>query len=301
MMFQDQDPQSAAGPFSQAMQRRMDKMLQNADRLFSLGWLRKRLWATLSRHIADTPATEFGDYGRVLQGGYESRFLWGYLSACQKAVTDIRRTLDSAYEGSDPLQELLEDREELIREFARMSLSRTWECVKDDDQSWRNFARRMPLNDPARRDEIDRFFEIIDRISVITDIVCHRAHEYGVKVDYTALQDYDRQQQRMALTDEVLARAIEAVSYHLSSYSAWTVVFCVLRDDYGCQNQSQFERDVVQLPFKSPMKGCPEGTVSKTMSNNDFLYYPTSKWPPDSKFRKFANDLRGAIKAELSQ
>ena len=97
----------------------------------------------------------------------------------------------------------------------------------------------------------------------------------------------------------MLARAIEAVSYHLVSYSAWVVVYCVLRDDYGYQNQSQFERDVIALPFKKQMKDCPEGTVSKTMSNNDYLYRPIDKWPPDSKFTKFAGNLRAAIQAEL--
>lgn len=300
MMFQNNDRQDS-GIFSMAMQRRMEMMLQNANTLFSLGWLRKRLWKELGSRIGEVPATEYGNYARVLQGSYESRFTWGFLSVCQKSVADIKRIIENAYETHDPLEELLEEREELIREFARIPLSKTWECVKDDDQSWRNFARRLPLNDTNRKEDIAHFFEILDRISIITDIVCHRAHEYGLDVDYSSIADYDLEQRRRALTDDVLARVIEAVSYHLSSYSAWTVVYCVLRDDYGYQNQSQFERDVVKLPFRKKMKDCPEGTISKTMSNNDFLYRPINKWPPDSKFTKFANDLRAAIQEELAK
>lgn len=301
MMFQNNNAQQNSDIFSMAMQRRMDMMLQNANTLFSLGWLRKRLWKEFCSRIGEVPATEYYNYAHVLQGSYESRFMWEFLSVCQKSVADIRRIIENAYEDSDPLEELLEEREELIREFARMSLSKTWECVKDDDQSWRNFARRLPLNDPSRKDDISHFFKILDSISIITDIVCHRANEYGLDVDYSSMEDYDLEQRRKALTDEVLARAIEAVSYHLVSYSAWVVVYCVLRDDYGYQNQSQFERDVVALPFKKKMKDCPEGTVSKTMSNNDYLYLSIDKWPPDSKFTKFAGDLRTAIQAELAK
>ena len=299
MMFPYYNAGQDSGIFSKAMQRRMDMMLQNADSLFSLGWLRKRLWKDFAIRVGKVPATENGDYASVLQGSYESRFIWEFLSVYKKSVADLKRIIENAYDTQDPLQELLEEREELIREFARMSLSKTWECVKDDDLSWRNFARRMPLNDSSRKADVARFFEMLDRISIITDIVCHRAHEYGLDVDYSSMEDYDLEQRRKALTDEVLVRAIESVSYHLASYSAWTVVYCVLRDDYGYQNQSQFERDVVALPFRKKMKDCPEGTISRTLSNNDYLYLPINKWPPDSKFTKFANDLRAAIQAEL--
>lgn len=299
MMFQNNNVQSGSDIFSQAMQRRMDMMLQNANTLFSLGWLRKRLWNELGSRISEVPATEFYNYSRVLQGSYESRFMWEFLSACQKSLSDIKRIIDNAYDGNDPIDELMEDREELIREFARMPLSKTWECVKDDDQSWRNFARRMPLNGPGKRQGVARFFETLDRISIITDIACRRADEYGLDVDYSSMETDDLEQRRARLTDEVLVRAIESVSYHLVSYSAWVVVYCVLRDDYGYQNQSQFERDVIQLPFKKRLKDCPEGTVSKTMSNHNYLYSPIDKWPPDSKFTKFACDLRAAVKSEL--
>lgn len=301
MMFQNSNTQQDSAIYSRAMQHRMDMMLQNADTLFSLGWLRKRLWKEFSRLIGEVPATEYGNYSHVLQGSFESCFMWEFLSACQKSVADLKRIIENAYDSQDPLRELLEDREELIREFACMPLSRTWECVKDDDQSWRSFARRLPFDDPGKREGFARFFEILDRISVITDIVCHRAHKYGLNVDYSSLADYDLEQRCKALTDEVLVRAIEAVGYHLTSQSRWAVVYCVLRDDYGYENQSEFERDVVNLPFAKQMKDCPAGTISKTMSNHNFMYAPVSKWAPDEKFTKFAADFRAAINAELAK
>lgn len=302
MMIQNSNAGQYDVNYSPVMQHRMKAMLKNADKLFSIGWLRKRLWKELGSRISEVPATEYENYGRLLQYNYEVRFMLEFLSVCQKSLADIRQIIGNAYDTQSPLEELKEEREELIREFARMSLSKTWEQVRDDDESWRKFAHRLPLNDPNMKDDIARFFEILDRISIITDIVCHRAKEYGLDVKYNSSTTHDDWgEQRGDLTDEKLARAIEVVSYFLTKKSAWVVVFCVLRDDYGYQNQSQFERDVLKLPFKKKMKDCPDGTISRTMSNNNYLYSPIDKWPPDKNFTKFAADLRAAIDAELAK
>ena len=104
-MFQNYRAQHNSDIFSMAMQRRMDMMLQNANTLFSLGWLRKRLWKEFCSRIGEIPATEYGNYARVLQGSYESRFMWEFLSVCQKSVADMKRIVENTYEGSDPLEE----------------------------------------------------------------------------------------------------------------------------------------------------------------------------------------------------
>ena len=188
MMFQD-DKALRNEVFSKPMQRRMAMMLQNADRLFSIGWLRKRLWADLASRVQEAAASEYGCYAHVLQGDYESRFAWHFLSVCGKSLAEIKRKIDNAYDDGEPLRELLDDREELIREFARMQLSNTWEHVKDDDRSWRSFAHRMPFGEANRQGDINRFFDILDRISLITDIVCGKAAEYGLEVDYSRMGD----------------------------------------------------------------------------------------------------------------
>lgn len=300
MMFQDNNTRHDSDMFSLAMQRRMDMMLQNANKLFSLGWLRKRLWKEFVNLIGETPATEYGNYSRVLLGGYERRFMWEYLSVCQKSISDLKRILENAYDDTDPLKELLEEREELIREFARMPLSKTWECVKNDNHSWRNFARRLPFADFSRKEDITRFFLILDRISVITDILCRKAKEYGLEVDYSLLDTYDVQEQRKQISDEVLIEALKSVGSFLTTDSTWTAVYCVLRDDYGIQNQSQFERDVQKFGLKKLAK-CPDGTVSRTIANNVYLSLSIEDWPSDKKFTKLAAALREAIKAELAK
>ena len=301
MMFQNEKTPQYTEQFSRSMQRRMEMMLQNADQLFSLGWLRKRLWKQLSMNINDVAASEYGNYSYILRGSYDNCFIEEFLHAYRQSLPDIKKRIEYAFEDTNPLEELLVEREELIRDFARMHLSRAWEYVKDDDQSWRIFARRMPLNDPKQKDDVAHFFATLDHICVITDIVCGHAMEYGLKVDYSCMQDHIKESHQAKMNDEVLARAIESVSYHLSSQSAWAVVYCVLRDDYGYMNQRQFERDVLTLPFSKTMKECPDGTVSKTLSNNSYMQRSVDHWPADKKFSKFAHALRTAIDKESTK
>lgn len=281
--------------------RRVNKMLEDADKLFSIGWLRKRLWTEFRKCIDEVPAEEYHDYARVLQGNFDSCFMLGFLSVCRKSFGEVRRIIENAYEGSNPLDELMDIREKLIREFACNRYSETWHEVKDDDQSWRKFARRLPFDKADKKEDIARFLETLDLISVITDIICEHAEEYGLTVDYNMMKEYKLKQRCKALTNEVLAKAIEATSYHLTTKSAWVVVYCVLCYDYHYElNQTQFELFVKKLPFKKNLKDCPEGTISSTMRNHAFLKYHIDKWPPENKFTLFAKELKMAIESALA-
>lgn len=287
--------------FSPVMQHRVEMMLRNANMLFSIGWLRKRLWTELGRRISEIPATEYENYGRWLRNHFEIRFILEFLSAYQKSLASIRQIIGNAYNTQSPLEELMEERDELIREFACMPLSKTWNCVKDDGESWHQFAHRFPFGDPGKKEEIDRFFEILDRISIITDILCRRAKEYGLEIDYSSMPDSKMLYEYEGAFDEVLARAIENVSFYMSKKSAWAVVFCVLRDYYNYQNQADFERHVKMLPLKGKMPDCSEGTISSTLRDNKYMILRIDKWPINKKFTKFALELRAAIQAELNK
>ena len=221
--------------YSRAMQHRAEKMLHDANTLFSLGWLRKYLWRELKGITRVIEPTEYRNYSYVLQGDNEKKFMWQFLSVCLKSVEEVKKVIDNAYDTQAPIMELVEERDELIRDFASMPLSRSWENVKKDAQSWRNFANRLPFDDPGRKEEIANFFEVLDHISVITDIICKRADEYELEVDYSAIEDYDNEKKSKELTDDILTKAIESVSHLMNSQSAWAAIFCVLRDDCICQ------------------------------------------------------------------
>ena len=286
--------------YSRAMQHRAEKMLHDANTLFSLGWLRKYLWRELKGITRVIEPTEYRNYSYVLQGDNEKKFMWQFLSVCLKSVEQVKKVIDNAYDTQAPIMELVEERDELIRDFASMPLSRSWENVKKDAQSWRNFANRLPFDDPGRKEEIANFFEVLDHISVITDIICKRAEEYELEVDYSAIEDYDNEQKSKELTDEILVRAIESVSHLMNSHSAWAVIYCVMRDDFGSDNKSAFERRINGLKFKKKMKSCPKDTISSTFSNNDYLSKPIETWPKEKKFFKLADAFRQKLTEELA-
>ena len=303
MMFQENNSRlSGSNQFSQPMQRRMEKMQRDADRLFSIGWLRKRLWRELTSIVQATTATEYADYRSVLRGTYEMRFAWEFLSVCQKSLSQVKRVLENAYDDTDPLQELMIEREKLIFEFASLSqLSSSWECVKDDDVSWRKFARRMPLGDQMKQADITAFFELLDRIALMTDILCGRAAKYGLEVDYSNLEKYKAGERKSKLTDEIIIHAVEDCAAHLNTQSDWTAVYCVLRDDYGMKNASEFEREIAEWKFSKQVPPCPKGTISRTQGNHAQLKEAISSWFVDKKFITIALAFRECLNKRLSE
>ena len=303
MMFQEKNNRPlGSNQFSQPMQRRMEKMQRDADRLFSIGWLRKRLWRELTSIVQTTTATEYADYRSVLRGTYEMRFAWEFLSVCQKSLSQVKRVLENAYDDTDPLQELMIEREKLIFEFASLSqLSSSWECVKDDDDSWRKFARRMPLGDQMKQADITAFFELLDRIALMTDILCGRAAKYGLEVDYSNLEKYKAGERKAKLTDEIIIHAVEDCAAHLHNQSDWTAVHCVLRDDHGMMYASEFEREIAEWKFSKNLPACPEGTITKTQSNHTQLRKPINNWPEKNKFKKIALAFRECLNKRLSE
>ena len=89
--------------YSRAMQHRTEKMLQNANTLFSLGWLRKSLWRELKVVIKGVEPTEYRNYSYVLQGDNEKKFMWQFLSVCLKSVEEVKKVIDNAYDTQAPI------------------------------------------------------------------------------------------------------------------------------------------------------------------------------------------------------
>ena len=186
---------------TEVSKRRLEKMQQNANQLFSLGGLRKQLWEAYQHTVAQTPAAEYGNYN--LLSNREIRFAWELISSYRTTLKDIRDTLDNAFEGQNPLQELQNDREGLILDFASIGFSNNWEHVMTKPDAWRTFARRIPFDTHDNR-HIEKFFTLLDQISIITDILCGHAKEYGLEVDDSLLKQLDDTTDSIATDDAVL-------------------------------------------------------------------------------------------------
>ena len=100
----------------------------------------------------------------------------------------------------------------------------------------------------------------------------------GAKVMYKEMVA-DRGEKTKA-TDQQVASAIERNQAYFWAQSAWAVVYCVCRDILGMpDNMAEFERYIKKLPFtKALAYDCPEGTIQKTLLNNQYMRMSIHKW-----------------------
>lgn len=89
------------------------------------------------------------------------------------------------------------------------------------------------------------------------------------------------------LDDERLARAIEGCQAYFWGNSAYAVLFCLLRDEYGmADNMSQFEAKIEQLPYSARRSyTCSKGTIANAFNNNLIYKQPVGKWKDKASTR----------------
>lgn len=76
------------------------------------------------------------------------------------------------------------------------------------------------------------------------------------------------------LTADLLGKAVGGVKEYIWGNAAYTVLFCVCRDEYGWQdNASYFERQLSLLGIN-----IPAGTLNAAISRNPYMRQPVGKW-----------------------
>ena len=110
------------------------------------------------------------------------------------------------------------------------------------------------------------------------------------------LQMTGQQAAERNLDDERLARAIEQSQAFFWGNSAYAVLFCLLRDEYGiAENMSMFEAKVEALPYSAERSyTCPKGTIVNAFSNNPIYRQPIDKWKDKANTRimKLLDELK---------
>ena len=103
-----------------------------------------------------------------------------------------------------------------------------------------------------------------------------------------------------SLDDERLARAIEQSQAFFWGNSAYAVLFCLLRDEYGlADNMSLFETKVEALPYCGERSyTCPKGTIINAFSNNPIYRQHIDKWKDkaNSRVLKLLEELKLQLK-----
>ena len=146
-----------------------------------------------------------------------------------------------------------------------------------------------------KQEDIQKALEALGKsgITVAGDLVLekHVEHEVnnveaggiGIQIVNGKVEDEakDYNNEEGQLSNEKLARAIEDTQEYFWGNSAYAVVFCVCRDDFGMQpNKSAFERMVEQLQYsRARSYDCPTGTIANAFANNNLIYSEkVDKW-----------------------
>ena len=172
--------QNDISPFLQA---RVDRLLNNADRLFALGNIREHCQTAIKMFHEDMQPSPFTPWGTMLRDNREYRFALSLTLTYTSTKGEIVQLVRGCQEEY-LLQEVEEERERQIEDFARMKIASRWYQMKDDDLAWRVFAQNIPYGEKDREDDIRQFFEVLDRICILTDILMGHAAEYGLNVEY---------------------------------------------------------------------------------------------------------------------
>ena len=291
---------------------RIDTLKACADAYFDFGWLYDLLWNELKTDTAKTRRQAFCD--NLHNQNKEKRFVWLFVESHRMSLPEIRELHDNLFPDEDFGVCLFEERNRLIEEYGSMQLSaRLKHVYKDKDgKSWRIFARNLNFDKPEELAKIKRFLYLLDKITIITDLLCKRDASYDIHVSLVkyrqARLNYDKGSKENEPPRQHLILAIKDCKDLFWGQTAWAVVYVLCREDYGiADNKAAFERyaqDLLKEPeLKDMDKGCPSGTITSAETgkegSGDFFLKHSSMWTICGAHSR-AIQLMSALRQKLS-
>jgi hypothetical protein len=174
------------GDYSPVVRDRINRLIREADRLFSIGNIRKRCQQAMIAFFDGKQPSQFANWGTQLYEDREFRFALS-LSLTYKSTMDEMLQWSKGCIDEYLLVEIQEERARWIEEFARIKFACRWYQMKDDDVAWRVFSKNVPYGEAGKEEEIKQFFETLDRICILTDVLAGYAEEYGLELDCSKL------------------------------------------------------------------------------------------------------------------
>ena len=290
--------------FSDSSQGRIDALLSQADSLFDYQWMRRDMFAELRKSVVQKGG--YPSFSQQMQEQKELMFITEYFLAYRSQLPSIIDECANPYEDEDIVLGLVNEREQLIRAFAALPLSRDWTRVRVAfPDSWRAFARRRDMRDEKQISELRELLRLVDKISLISDILNKREGCYGLTLNYTEYKrnalarEEDKKMSRQDLK-KLLLKAIDACREFFWGNTAMAVVFAICKEDYAFEdNASDFERfmqDVLQDLEPALDYGCPMNTIASARQSGEYLKHPISSWvgfcAKDSRPMRLLTNLR---------
>jgi hypothetical protein len=161
-------------PLSRGSSLSRERLLVDADRLFSIDWLIKRLLVEIQGSLTPEAIAQHHKLFSTLRQQPDLWFAWQMLRAHHASLAKVEEFRQMFPEGRRLIEALNEEREDTIKKFMRFVPSKRWDSLRDDDRSWREYARLLfPMKDKNAQIE-QEFFLLVDYICVLTDGLCGR-------------------------------------------------------------------------------------------------------------------------------
>lgn len=272
--------------FSNMAQRRLDSLLSQADTNFDYSWMRQAMFKELRRSVNDKNGYTL--FTNRLHDDKDMQFIVEYFMSYKSSLGDIIDECQNPYEDEDVVVGLAKEREQLIEAYAKENLSREWDKVSVVfPDSWRAFAHRRNYASEDDLKALRRFLRLVDRISIITDILNNREQCYGLKLNYTYYKRYARETdtdgEPMSREElkQLLLKAIDECRAYFWANTSMGVVFSVCKEDYDFEdNASEFERFMQDVLKDLPLPldyGCPQNTIVSARQSGEYLKFPISQ------------------------
>lgn len=102
------------------------------------------------------------------------------------------------------------------------------------------------------------------------------------------------------LTPQLIGKCVRSIQAYVWGKSSYATIYCVCRDSYDYDlSTTQFEHDLQQEGID-----CPDGTISSTFYNNDFLHHKVEKWQSmgvKGRVIKLAEEFKKAVESERQE
>lgn len=164
-------------------QRRYERLQVDADRLFDIGWLIDRLMQELRLMLATESAPSPSRLFSSLRQNAEQRFVWEMLHAHTKSLNKVSDLQLMFPERDQLIRKIQEEREQQIDLFSQLMVSKRWDTLRDDDSSWRKFARMMYGLKATTPETAERFFTMVDYIYMLTLVILGKEQSYFSEAD----------------------------------------------------------------------------------------------------------------------
>ena len=163
-----------SNPLSRGSSLSRERLLVDADRLFTIDWLIKRLLVEIHGSLTPETIAQHHKLFSTLRQQPDLWFAWQMLRAHHASLAKVEEFRQMFPEGRRLIEALNEEREDTIKKFMKFVASKRWDSLRDDDRSWREYARLLyPMKDKNALIE-QEFFQLVDYICVLTDGLCGR-------------------------------------------------------------------------------------------------------------------------------